>query len=108
MQKKQFGIRKKILNLFFPLFFILETVNELKRRLDQLKLANQKLQRNSRGSVLQSINDESVLIDQSSVYEPNEPIHIRAQVTNTASVSFQSITIITLALTISFWTQRRY
>lgn len=87
---------------------MLELVNDLVRRLDQLKLANQKLQRNSRGSVLHSMNDESALSHHSSIHEANEPIHIQAQVTNTASVSFKSITITLLALTFNFWTQRRY
>lgn len=91
-------------NTEFSCLSPLETVNELKRRLDQLKLANQKLQRNSRGS----INDESALIHRSSIYEPNEPIHIRAQVTNTAYVLYQSITLISIALSLNFWTQRRY
>lgn len=95
----------KKLNAFF---FLPETVNELNRRLDQLKLANQKLQRNSRGSVLRSINDESELNHHPHAHDANEPIHIQAQVTNPASASFQSITILLLALTFSFWTQRRH
>lgn len=90
------------------IFFVPEKANELTRRLDQLKLANQKLQRNSRGSVLLSITDEYELNHHPHVHEANEPIHIQAQVTNPASASFQSITIILLALTFSIWTQRRH
>lgn len=71
-------------------------------------LANQRLQRISRGSVLHSVNDESELNHHTHAHAAYEPIHIQAQVTNTASASFQFITSILLALTFSYWTQRRH
>lgn len=92
-------------------YYFSETAKELEYKLDQLKMANQKLQRNSRGSVFRSVHDESSLIRRSSTNNDfDEPIHIRAEVTGSASkiVTFQMFTIITLVFTLFQLTQQRY
>lgn len=83
-------------------------VNELERKLEQLKLANQKQKRNSRGSVSHGVHDESTLFRRSSTSESDETIHIRAQVTNSASITKQMATIISLLLTCTIWIVQRY
>lgn len=87
-----------------------ETAKELERKLEQLKVANQKLQRNSRGSVFQGVHDESALIRRSSSGDSDEPIHIRAQITNSSPKfhAFQIISIFSLVFTFSLLTQQRY
>ncbi|XP_055309994.1 uncharacterized protein LOC129573502 isoform X2 [Sitodiplosis mosellana] len=79
-----------------------EIANDLDSKLEQLKATNQKLQRNSRGSVFQSIHDnESALIRRSSSSDiAEEPIQIRAQVENSAPKLFTiQITIVSLLFT---------
>lgn len=49
----------------FYLIFI-ATLDELERKLLQLKYANQKLERNSRGSVFESIHDNKAYIQRTS------------------------------------------
>lgn len=94
--------------LVFLFSHYLEMVNELERKLEQLKLANQKLQRNSRGSVFHGVHDESTLIRRSSTPEFDEPIHIRAQVTNSASITLQMATMVSLLFTFTLWINQRY
>lgn len=87
-------------------FLFLEAVSELKRSLEQLKVANQKLQRNSRGSVFYGIHDESALMRRSS--ESDEPIHIGAPVESFAlklSAS-QFVWIVSLVYTFAQLTQK--
>lgn len=89
---------KTVLNFFF----FSEIANDLDSKLEQLKVTNQKLQRNSRGSVFRSIHDnESALIRRSSSSDSDEPIHIRAQVTNSAS-KLLTIQIAIVSLVFSF------
>lgn len=97
-----------LFSLSFSFFLFLEIANELDHKLEQLKATNQKLQRNSRGSVFRSVHDdESALSHRSSTSDSDEPIHIRAQVTNSASKLFAiKITIISLVFT--RLTQQRY
>lgn len=88
-----------------------ETAKELESKLEQLKMANQKLQRNSRGSVFQSVHDnESALIRRSSYGDSDEPIHIRGSYKNAVSKScpLQMIAISSLVFTVFQLTQRRY
>lgn len=44
-------------------FFFAATIEELELKLMQLKLANQKLERNSRGSVFESVHDNKAYIE---------------------------------------------
>lgn len=71
-------------------------------KLEQLKATNQKLQRNSRGSVFHSVHDnESALIRRSSSSDAaDEPIQIRAQTENSANKLFNfQIAIVSLLFT---------
>lgn len=86
----------------------LETANELERKLEQLKVANQKLHRNSRGSVMHGVHDESMLSRRASTSESDEPIHIHAQITNSAQSSFDNITFVSLICTFALWMIQRY
>lgn len=65
------------------------TVYELERKLQQLKLANQKLQRNSRGSVFQGVHDHTAIVQPANFNETfaivDEPFPIRAETTSSAS-----------------------
>lgn len=92
----------------FHFFSVSETVNELKRKLEQLKVANQKLQRNSRGSVFQGMNDEPTPIRRSGIDELNEPVYVHAQITNATTSLFQINTTLYLILTIIVWSHQRY
>lgn len=95
----------------FVFYKFTETAKELEYKLEQLKMANQKLQRNSRGSVFHSVHDESALIRRSSTSnDSDEPIHIRAQVTSSASKSLtiKMITIVSFVITFVQFTQQRY
>lgn len=69
-----------------------DTKEELAAELDRLKLANQKLQRNSRGS-FQGVHDDVALIRRSSS-DREEPIHIQAKVVSSASANMQMPTVI--------------
>lgn len=95
------------MNLVFS-HFVLEMVNELEHKLEQLKVANQKLHRNSRGSVTQVVHDESILSRRSSSSEIDEPIHIRAQDTNSAQSTLRNSAFVSLICTFALWMKRRY
>lgn len=85
-----------------------DTKEELAKELENLKLANQKLQRNSRGS-LQGVHDDVSLTRRSSS-DNDEPIHIQAQVESTASTIMQMpAVIISIAfVVVTLLTNQRY
>lgn len=66
-----------------------DTKEDLAKDLERLKMANQKLQRNSRNS-FQGVHDDVALIRRSSS-DREEPIHIEAQVVNSANLEMSSI-----------------
>lgn len=88
----------------FRHYSIIVTVSELEQKLEQLKLANQKLQRNSRGSVFEGVHDNKALIrranggDSAAIVE--ETTLIRAHNPNSATTSnpFRILSIIALGV----------
>lgn len=50
----------------FSFYLFTATIDELEQKLMQLKLANQKLERNSRGSVFESVQDNKAYIQRAS------------------------------------------
>lgn len=82
----------------------LVTAEELEKKLEQLKVANQKLQRNSRGS-FHGVHDDVALIRRSSS-DNEEPIHIHAETTSTASQITTTFSIIVVF--VSLLTIQRY
>lgn len=91
-----------------------ETAKELERKLEQLKVANQKLQRNSRGSVFHGVhddhNDDATSTRHSNSGDSDQLIHIRAQTTNSSSKfhAFQIASIFSIVFTFGLLTQHRY
>ncbi|XP_031640948.1 uncharacterized protein LOC116352466 [Contarinia nasturtii] len=82
---------------------------ELDYKLEQLKVINQKLLRNSRGSLLHSgvPSDGSTLIRRSS--SDDMPMEISARVTNSASKSITFHTVVAIVCTLVFtFAQQRY
>lgn len=90
------------LSLFFLFSFFIEAVAEIENKIKQLKLANQKLARNSRaGTMYETIKEEKTVVGGSDIAKVEETVLFAREVVDSSASrifgSFVSLLIVVIS-----------